>query len=205
MALRRIGAAINGPCWSVCPCSHGSWLGRVVYLASLMLFRVFEMSNCQTGCFIKYLGRHLIVFSSNQWIGAFFGVRISFRWLCLKVIAKNRLILPLNFVLGKLGYKIIWSSVLAFKFCLKIKFFSVHHFFYLVPSIGSFWQLQKTRWSILARLHLNVLTFIFFAVLLSICSLLCDPNPDDPLVPEIARIFKTDRVSYRPMAVSCCT
>ena len=24
-------------------------------------------------------------------------------------------------------------------------------------------------------------------VLLSICSLLCDPNPDDPLVPEIAR------------------
>ena len=25
-------------------------------------------------------------------------------------------------------------------------------------------------------------------VLLSICSLLCDPNPDDPLVPEIARL-----------------
>ncbi|KAF5926645.1 hypothetical protein HPG69_001274, partial [Diceros bicornis minor] len=31
------------------------------------------------------------------------------------------------------------------------------------------------------------------AILLSICSLLCDPNPDDPLVPEIARIYKTDR------------
>ena len=30
-------------------------------------------------------------------------------------------------------------------------------------------------------------------VLLSICSLLCDPNPDDPQVPEIARLFKTDR------------
>ncbi|KAF3845162.1 hypothetical protein F7725_008325 [Dissostichus mawsoni] len=29
-------------------------------------------------------------------------------------------------------------------------------------------------------------------VLLSICSLLCDPNPDDPLVPEIARVYKTD-------------
>ncbi|CAB1330434.1 unnamed protein product, partial [Coregonus sp. 'balchen'] len=29
-------------------------------------------------------------------------------------------------------------------------------------------------------------------LLLSICSLLCDPNPDDPLVPEIARIYKTD-------------
>ena len=33
-------------------------------------------------------------------------------------------------------------------------------------------------------------------VLLSICSLLCDPNPDDPLVPEIARLFKTDRNKY---------
>ncbi|ERE89664.1 ubiquitin-conjugating enzyme E2 D3-like protein [Cricetulus griseus] len=33
-------------------------------------------------------------------------------------------------------------------------------------------------------------------VLLSICSLLCDPNPDDPLVPEIARIYKTDRDKY---------
>ncbi|KAI1238510.1 hypothetical protein IHE44_0013244, partial [Lamprotornis superbus] len=32
--------------------------------------------------------------------------------------------------------------------------------------------------------------------LLSICSLLCDPNPDDPLVPEIARIYKTDRDKY---------
>uniref|UniRef100_A0A8C5DT03 Ubiquitin-conjugating enzyme E2-17 kDa-like n=1 Tax=Gouania willdenowi TaxID=441366 RepID=A0A8C5DT03_GOUWI len=33
-------------------------------------------------------------------------------------------------------------------------------------------------------------------VLLSICSLLCDPNPDDPLVPEIARIYKTDPTKY---------
>ena len=30
-------------------------------------------------------------------------------------------------------------------------------------------------------------------MLLSICSLLTDPNPDDPLVPEIAHIYKTDR------------
>ncbi|KAJ1061850.1 hypothetical protein K5549_002885 [Capra hircus] len=30
-------------------------------------------------------------------------------------------------------------------------------------------------------------------VLLSICSLLWDPNPGDSLVPEIARIYKTDR------------
>ena len=37
-------------------------------------------------------------------------------------------------------------------------------------------------------------------VLLSISSLLTDPNPDDPLVPEIASIFKTDREKYNRMA-----
>uniref|UniRef100_A0A674MUA5 Ubiquitin-conjugating enzyme E2D 3 n=1 Tax=Takifugu rubripes TaxID=31033 RepID=A0A674MUA5_TAKRU len=37
-------------------------------------------------------------------------------------------------------------------------------------------------------------------VLLSICSLLCDPNPDDPLVPEIARIYKTDVARYNKLA-----
>jgi len=37
-------------------------------------------------------------------------------------------------------------------------------------------------------------------VLLSICSLLCDPNPDDPLVPEIARLYKTDKEKYQELA-----
>uniref|UniRef100_A0A0B7B4W3 E2 ubiquitin-conjugating enzyme n=1 Tax=Arion vulgaris TaxID=1028688 RepID=A0A0B7B4W3_9EUPU len=37
-------------------------------------------------------------------------------------------------------------------------------------------------------------------VLLSICSLLTDPNPDDPLVPEIARTFKTNRIEYNRLA-----
>ncbi|XP_078493025.1 ubiquitin-conjugating enzyme E2-17 kDa isoform X2 [Ciona intestinalis] len=37
-------------------------------------------------------------------------------------------------------------------------------------------------------------------VLLSICSLLCDPNPDDPLVPDIARVFKNDRTKYNDLA-----
>ena len=41
---------------------------------------------------------------------------------------------------------------------------------------------------------------LLFAVLLSICSLLCDPNPDDPLVPEIARIYKQDRGKYNVTA-----
>ena len=36
-------------------------------------------------------------------------------------------------------------------------------------------------------------------VLLSVCSLLCDPNPEDPLVPEIARIYKSDKEKYIEM------
>ncbi|NXX53355.1 UB2D2 enzyme, partial [Scopus umbretta] len=52
------------------------------------------------------------------------------------------------------------------------------------------------------QLHLNSNSASFFLslVLLSICSLLCDPNPDDPLVPEIARIYKTDREKYNRIA-----
>lgn len=44
----------------------------------------------------------------------------------------------------------------------------------------------------------NIQTVLLFllAVLLSICSLLTDPNPEDPLVPEIARIYKADRARY---------
>ena len=37
-------------------------------------------------------------------------------------------------------------------------------------------------------------------VLLSICSMLTDPNPDDPLVPEIAHVYKTDRSKYEGTA-----
>lgn len=37
-------------------------------------------------------------------------------------------------------------------------------------------------------------------VLLSICSMLTDPNPDDPLVPEIAHTYKTDRAKYEQTA-----
>lgn len=37
-------------------------------------------------------------------------------------------------------------------------------------------------------------------VLLSISSMLCDPNPDDPLVPEIARLYKSDRKKYNQHA-----
>jgi ubiquitin-conjugating enzyme E2 D/E len=37
-------------------------------------------------------------------------------------------------------------------------------------------------------------------VLLSICSLLCDPNPNDPLVPEIAHLYKTNLAEYNRTA-----
>ena len=37
-------------------------------------------------------------------------------------------------------------------------------------------------------------------VLLSISSLLTDPNPDDPLVPDIANLFKSDRKRYNENA-----
>ncbi|XP_063523434.1 ubiquitin-conjugating enzyme E2 D4 isoform X1 [Pongo pygmaeus] len=42
-------------------------------------------------------------------------------------------------------------------------------------------------------------------VLLSICSLLCDPNPDDPLVPEIAHTYKADREKYVSSLGCLCT
>jgi ubiquitin-conjugating enzyme E2 D/E len=37
-------------------------------------------------------------------------------------------------------------------------------------------------------------------VLLSICSLFTDPNPDDPLVPDIAKLFKTNRKQHDQIA-----
>jgi ubiquitin-conjugating enzyme E2 D/E len=37
-------------------------------------------------------------------------------------------------------------------------------------------------------------------VLLSICSMLDDPNPDDPLVPAIAKVYKENREKYNQEA-----
>lgn len=37
-------------------------------------------------------------------------------------------------------------------------------------------------------------------VLLSICSLLTDPNPEDPLMPEIANLYRTNLAEYNNMA-----
>jgi ubiquitin-conjugating enzyme E2 D len=39
-------------------------------------------------------------------------------------------------------------------------------------------------------------------VLLSICSLLTDPNPDDPLVPDIADLYRSNRAAYNVRAAA---
>eukprot|EP00754_Rhynchopus_humris_P042352 Rhum_TRINITY_DN26061_c0_g1::Rhum_TRINITY_DN26061_c0_g1_i1::g.183243::m.183243/K06689/UBE2D, UBC4, UBC5; ubiquitin-conjugating enzyme E2 D len=39
-------------------------------------------------------------------------------------------------------------------------------------------------------------------VLLSVCSLLCDPNPNDPLEPQIASLFKQDREKFNATATA---
>lgn len=44
--------------------------------------------------------------------------------------------------------------------------------------------------------YMFLMCSLSFLVLLSICSLLCDPNPDDPLVPEIAHTYKADREKW---------
>ena len=39
-------------------------------------------------------------------------------------------------------------------------------------------------------------------ILLSICSLMDDPNPNDPLMPEIANLYKKDKESHDKKAMS---
>jgi len=52
-------------------------------------------------------------------------------------------------------------------------------------------DILKHRWTPYLRIS---------TLLLSISSLLSDPNPDDPLVPEIARIYKIDKVKHDKIA-----
>ncbi|KHG10396.1 Ubiquitin-conjugating enzyme E2 28 [Gossypium arboreum] len=67
-------------------------------------------------------------------------------------------------------------------------------------------DILKEQWSpaltISKANNMEKLTQVQNQVLLSICSLLTDPNPDDPLVPEIAHMYKTDRAKYEATARS---
>ncbi|KAL9320454.1 hypothetical protein ACSQ67_012293 [Phaseolus vulgaris] len=68
------------------------------------------------------------------------------------------------------------------------------------------WSPALTISKVMTVLNFLMLIFNSFTcvgkVLLSICSLLTDPNPDDPLVPEIAHMYKTDRSKYETTARS---
>ena len=68
----------------------------------------------------------------------------------------------------------------------------------MVPGIDNLQRYDK-----LPIRHTTVLCLTRPLVLLSICSMLTDPNPDDPLVPEIAHVYKTDRSRYESTAREC--
>ena len=71
--------------------------------------------------------------------------------------------------------------------------------------VASTYNLQRSVYRSLFQMWtIGLKCLLFFlrlsTVLLSICSMLTDPNPDDPLVPDIAHLYKTDRPRYEATA-----
>lgn len=65
--------------------------------------------------------------------------------------------------------------------------------------VASAYDLQGLAYFLISLLGSHI-PFAHCLVLLSICSMLTDPNPDDPLVPDIAHLYKTDRARYEATA-----
>jgi len=57
-----------------------------------------------------------------------------------------------------------------------------------------------TRQCIILSIYIYIILFFIFSVLLCITSLLTSPNPDDPLVQDAAKLYKTDRRKYNKIA-----
>jgi ubiquitin-conjugating enzyme E2 D/E len=90
-----------------------------------------------------------------------------------------------------------WSPALTIS---KVLLSSEYFIYYLLSIIYFLYFIFYILYFILVWRHTDsFFLFLLFHVNL-VCSLLCDPNPDDPLVPEIARIYKTDREKYNELA-----
>lgn len=112
------------------------------------------------------------------------------RWLLKVILAIHNLVI------------VVWSKIKTLSFCICYNWLTNCRVRWLGKN-----KLCILKWLLYNVYNSNDITainlltqFFDFPVLLSICSLLCDPNPDDPLVPEIARIYKTDREKYNELA-----